>query len=130
MTVKIHPASERSRVEAYIDEPRSNATVRGVLTIAGWAADPTAWHGTGIEAVHVWAHRRDRIDSAPIFLGAAALSGWRPDVAGQLGTQFERAGWSLRSPALAPGEYDVAAYFWSSRTHRFEDVRSVRVSVR
>jgi hypothetical protein len=130
VTVIVYPASERPRVEAYIDDPRPNATVPGTMTIAGWAADPTAWHGTGIGAVHVWAHPRDRIDIAPTFLGAATLDGWRPDVAAQLGAQFERAGWSLRSPALAPGEYDIAAYFWSSRTRRFEDVRVVRVSVR
>jgi hypothetical protein len=54
----------------------------------------------------------------------------RPDVAAQWGSQFERAGWQLAAPALPPGEYDVVAYFWSMRTQRFEDARSVRMSVR
>jgi hypothetical protein len=130
VTVTIYGASERSRVEAYIDEPRANATVRGPFTVAGWAADPTAWSGMGIGAVHVWAHRRDRADIAPVFLGAATLDGRRPDVGAQLGAQFARAGWGLTAPALAPGEYEVIAYFWSTRTQRFEDARVVRVSAR
>ena len=54
----------------------------------------------------------------------------RPDVAAQLGAQFEHAGWQLTAPALPPGEYDVVAYFWSTRTHRLEDVRVVRLSAR
>jgi hypothetical protein len=129
VTVTIYAASEQSRVEAYIDDPREGATVSGGFTIAGWAADPTAWNGTGIGAVHVWAHRRDA-DAAPVFLGAAELNAWRPDVGAQLGAQFERAGWGLTAPALPPGEYDVVAYFWSAKTQRFEDARVVRVSVR
>jgi hypothetical protein len=130
VTVTIHAASERSRVEAYIDEPRANATVSGAFTVAGWAADPTAWSGTGIGAVHVWAHRRDRTDIAPTFLGLATLDGWRPDVGAAVGAQFERAGWSVTAPALPQGEYEIIAYYWSDRTQRFEDARVVRVSVR
>jgi hypothetical protein len=130
VTVTIYAASEAAHIDAYIDEPRANATVNGTFTVAGWAADPTAWSGTGIGAVHVWAHRRDRTDIAPIFLGPATLDGWRPDVGAAVGAQFERAGWSVTAPALAPGEYEIIAYFWSLRTATFEDARVVRVSVR
>jgi hypothetical protein len=129
VTVTIHAASEPSRIEAYIDEPRANATVRGPFTVAGWAADPTVWSGTGIGAVHVWAHRRDA-GVAPVFLGAADLNGWRPDVGVAVGAQFERAGWRLTTPALPPGEYDIVTYVWSTKTGRFEDARVVRVTVR
>ena len=133
VTVTIHAASERARIEAYIDEPRANATVSGPFTVTGWAADPTAWSGTGVRAVHVWAHRRGAAPSeveGPVFLGAADLNAWRPDVGAQLGAQFERAGWAVTAPGLPPGEYEIVAYFWSTKTQRFEDARVVRVAVR
>jgi hypothetical protein len=80
--------------------------------------------------VHVWAQRRDVPASSEIFLGAATLGGARPDVAEIYGAQFDRAGWSLSASGLVPGTYDVTAYFWSTRTGRFEDARTVTISVR
>jgi hypothetical protein len=126
--VTIAPASERSRIVGYIDAPAANAPISGSFTVAGWAADAAAWNGSGIGAVHVWAHRRDGL-AFPVFLGAAEMNVLRPDVAAQYGAQFARAGWQLAAPALPPGEYDVVAYFWSARTQRFETARVVRVSV-
>jgi hypothetical protein len=35
-----------------------------------------------------------------------------------------------RASGLAPGTYDVTAYFWSTRTNRFEDARTVTITVR
>ncbi len=46
------------------------------------------------------------------------------------GPQFSHAGWGLTASGLAPGTYDVTAYFWSTRTDRFEDARTVTVTVR
>jgi hypothetical protein len=59
--VTIHAASESSRIDGYIDAPVSNTTVSGRFTVAEWAADQTAWTGSGIGTVHVWAHRRDAL---------------------------------------------------------------------
>jgi hypothetical protein len=67
---------------------------------------------------------------APVWLGAAALGGQRPDVAAVYGAACGSAGWSLTVAGLAPGEYDVVAYVWLTRTGRFEDARRVRVTVR
>jgi hypothetical protein len=101
-----------------------------MFTVAGWAVDLDAWQGAGVGAVHVWAKRRDVPAAESVFLGAAAVGGVRPDVAAQFGVQFERAGWDLTATGLAPGLYDVTAYFWSTRSGRFEDARTVSVTVR
>ncbi|MDO8837013.1 MAG: hypothetical protein Q7V01_15530, partial [Vicinamibacterales bacterium] len=134
VTVKIHPASEAGGIQAYIDLPAQGESVRGRFRVAGWAADSLAWAGAGIGAVHVWALPKgsERAGASPeaVFLGAAEVGGMRPDVGTTVGPQFERAGWNLETDALAPGMYDIVAYFWSTRTGRFEDARTVMVTVR
>jgi hypothetical protein len=98
--------------------------------VAGWALDTAAWQGSGVGAVHVWAQRRDVPASQEVFLGAAAVGVERPDVAGVYGPQFDRSGWTVTASGVEPGTYDVTAYFWSTRTGRFEDARTVSVNVR
>jgi hypothetical protein len=117
-------------MRGWIDVPTPSARVGGSFTVAGWALDSAAWHGAGVGAVHVWAQRRDVPASQEIFLGAAAVGGARPDIAGVYGAQFDRAGWSLSASGLPPGTYDVTAYFWSTRTDRFEDARMTTITVR
>jgi hypothetical protein len=129
VSVRIDPAGDTPRITAYIDDPVNGATVTGPFRLAGWAAELTAWNGSGIGAVHVWAQRRDRLEPA-VFLGAAETEVERPDVAAAVGPQFGRAGWSLITPRLAPGTYDVTAYFWSARTGRFEDARTVTITAK
>jgi hypothetical protein len=102
----------------------------GTFTVAGWALDTAAWQGAGVGAVHVWAQRRDVPSAAPVFLGMADLGGLRPDVAAAFGAQFDRAGWGLVASGLAPGRYDVTAYFWNNRTGGFDDARTGTVTVR
>jgi hypothetical protein len=78
----------------------------------------------------VWARRRDVPASSAVFLGAADLGGLRPDVAAAYGPQFSHAGWGLSASGLAPGTYDVTAFFWSTRTDRFEDARTTIITVK
>ena len=37
----------------------SDAVVSGPFVVAGWALDPKATMGTGIDTLHAWAYRRD-----------------------------------------------------------------------
>ena len=128
--VTVEPLNGREeRIAGYLDLPAPKATVTGSFRVAGWAADLGAWAGSGIGAVHVWAQRRDA-PSAAVFLGAADLGGERPDVAAVLGAARGRAGWNLAARPLSPGVYDVTAYFWCTRTARFEDARTVTVTVK
>jgi glucose/arabinose dehydrogenase len=116
-------------IDMAIDHPAAGATVHGAFTVEGWALDTGAWQGSGIGAVHVWAQRVDMPAVESQFLGASELNGGRPDVATIYGKQFERAGWALSVPGLAPGTYDLTAYVWRTSTQQFEDARSVRIIV-
>jgi hypothetical protein len=129
VTVHAKASEVAGSMRAHIDLPVTHSTVSGSLTVAGWALDPDAWQGSGVDAVHVWAVRRDVPAADPEFLGAAQVGVARPDVARAFGAQFDRAGWHLDAIELQPGTYDVLAYFWSSRTQRFEDARTVRITV-
>ncbi len=130
VTLRPKTAATAGRMRSAVDLPSANATVSGAFTVAGWALDLDAWQGSGVGAVHVWAWRRDMPAASPVFLGEAALGGVRPDVARQFGAQFDRGGWGLTASGLDPGTYDITAYFWSTRTGRFEDARTIRVTVR
>jgi len=130
VTIGPKPAATSGAIAGHIDLPQANAGVAGEFRVAGWALDWHSWQGAGIGAVHVWAQRRDVPTAAPEFLGAADVGLRRPDVASAFGTRVDRAGWNLPAASLPPGVYDVTAYFWSSRLRRFDDARTVRITVR
>ena len=46
------------------------------------------------------------------------------------GPQFGTPAFDLTTAALAPGQYDVTAYVRSARTARWEDARTVTITVR
>ena len=131
VAVTIEPKSNGAgQMQGWIDLPATRATVTGAFTVAGWALDTGAWQGrasgrctSGRSAATCRLRRA-------IFLGAAGLGVQRPDVSAAFGPQFDRAGWGLSASGLAPGTYDLTAYFWSTRTGQFEDARTISISVR
>ena len=107
--VTIRPAGTvdptQGEVRMFIDAPGANDALHGQFTIAGWALDPQAAIGGGIDAVHVWARPARRlIDARREFLGAATLDGARPDVAAAFGGQFDRTGYALVGASLPSGD--------------------------
>jgi alpha-tubulin suppressor-like RCC1 family protein len=124
---RVLPASE-SEIRMHIDTPDDGGTSGGAVRIAGWALDPDAFTGSGIGAIHVWARRLDQPTVGPEFVGAATLGIARPDVAAAFGPAHHHAGYALTA-TLAPGLYEVTVYAWNHRTARWEDARSVRVTV-
>jgi Fibronectin type III domain len=123
------PAAGESEIRMNVDLPVAGQTIAGAITVAGWALDPQADIGSGIDAVHVWAQRRDA-PAAPEFVGSATLDGARPDVAQAFGVQFGAAGFGLVTTPLTPGQYDLTVFAWNRRTARWEDARTVTVTVR
>jgi hypothetical protein len=111
-----------------IDAPLDGSIVSGALLVGGWALDPQA--PTGIDAVHVWAVRRDVAAASPQFLGAATLDLARPDVAQAFGARFHATGFQLTTAPVAPGSYDVTVYARSARTGRWEVAQTVHVTAR
>jgi hypothetical protein len=124
----------QGEVRMFIDRPTANQIVNGQFTIAGWALDPQAAIGSGIDAMHVWAVAAGPTGVAGTrpaqFLGTATLGGPRPDVATAFGVPFGAAGYSFTTSALAAGEYDLIVYVHSARTGRWEDARTVHVIVK
>jgi hypothetical protein len=114
--------------QVVIDIPRAQQAVAQPFVLGGWAADLNATTGTGIATVHVWAY--PLAGGPPVFLGATAYGGARPDVAAVHGDQFRDAGFGLVVQGLAPGDYDVAVFAWSTERADFVPATVVRVTVR
>jgi hypothetical protein len=111
-----------------IDTPRWQHDIAQPFTIAGWAVDLDANDGTGVGAVHVWAY--PLAGGPPVFLGAAATGGARPDVAAVHGPRFRDSGFGLTVQGLTHGNYDLAVFAWSTERGDFAPARIVRVTLR
>ncbi len=98
------------------------------FVVAGWAADLDADMDTGIDAIHVWAY--PLTGDEPVFAGTATLGGARPDVGAIYGDRFRKSGYGITVSGLAPGDYDVAVFAWSTVTQGFIPAKTVRVRVR
>ncbi len=93
------PAAAQGQVGAcappllVVDTPTPDATLRGSVTLSGWALDITASSGTGVDEVLV---RLDDGSGGGTALGSAQLALARPDVDAAYGRQNTNAGWRLR----------------------------------
>jgi len=115
-------------MRAVIDTPFDDSVVALPFTIAGWALDLSATEGAGIDAVHAWAY--PLTGEEPLFLGVAARSDRRDDVAKMFGDSFANASYSLSVDSLPPGTYNVVVYPHRSKTNTFDGAQVVRVVVR
>jgi len=118
-----------SEIRLHVDTPTASQEVARTFQVAGWAFDPKAFTGSGIGAVHVWARRMDVPTVGASFVGEARLGVDRPDVGAAFGPGAARAGYALVA-TLEPGVYAVTVYAWNVRTSRWEDARTVAVTVR
>ena len=114
--------------QVVIDAPRSQQDVAQPFVLGGWAADLNATEGTGIATVHAWAY--PLAGGPPVFLGATAYGGARPDVAAVHGDEFRDSGFGLVVQGLAHGHYDLAVFAWSTEVADFVPAKVVRVTVR
>jgi hypothetical protein len=125
--VRSVPVTIASRSWLVLDTPASGSALQPRFAVAGWAADPGAQTGTGIDAIHVWAY--PSAGGAPVFVGAAMLGDARPDVGQFLGAQFANAGFHLEASGLSPGTYDLIAYGHSTVTGGFSVEQHVAITV-
>ena len=114
--------------QVMIDVPAAQQTVDQPFMLAGWAADLRASSGTGIATLHAWAY--PVTGGAPLFLGATAYGGVRPDVAAVHGSQFRESGFGMIVQGLPAGTYDLAVFAWSNVTGAFAPPNVVHVTVR
>jgi hypothetical protein len=109
-----------------IDIPNgTNTPVTAGASIVGWAIDPAAPSGTGVDAVHVWAF--PSAGGAPIFVGSASLGIPRPDVGAIFGSQFTNSGYFQTLGGLPPGGYTLGVYAHSTVTNSFSQARFVTI---
>ena len=114
--------------QVVIDTPTARQEVSQPFLLAGWAVDFDQAIDSGMDAVHVWAYPVDGSD--PLFVGAVATGGERPDVAAFYGSQYRDASYGLMVEGLAPGTYDLAVFAWSTVRRDFVPAKVVRVTVR
>jgi hypothetical protein len=127
--IVLHPkASGRVGSQIVIDTPTRQQDVGQPFVLAGWGIDLDDAVGTGIDTLHVWAY--PLAGGEPIFVGAAAYGGTRPDVAALHGSRFKPSGYSLTVQGLPPGNYDLAVFGWSTAAGGFAPAKTVRVTVR
>jgi hypothetical protein len=98
-----------------IDRPPQGVPVSAPVRIEGWAADPNATVGTGVERVDLYLD--GQITTRGIPLGEVAYGESRPDVGAALGGQehaarFTRSGWSVlwNPTGLSPGRHVLTFY--------------------
>jgi len=126
-TVTVNVTVQQPRMS--IDAPASGATTASTFTVAGWAIDPNATSGSGVDAVHVWVSPNPGSGAAPRFLGVAALGGARPDVAAAFGPSGARSAYALTA-SLPAGVYDLTVFAHSSVSGTFNDAQTIRITVR
>jgi hypothetical protein len=113
--------------QVVVDVPAADAAVHQPFMIGGWAIDLDAPEGTGVTTLHAWAF--PVAGGAPIFLGATAYGGARPDVAAVHGPHFKESGFGLIAQGLPAGDYDLAIFAWSTEAMAFIAPKIVRVRV-
>ena len=111
-----------------LDAPAWNSIVTSTFTVGGWAVDPSAASGTGVDAVHVWAFPAG--GGAALFLGSAPYGGSRADVGAAFGARFTDSGFHLTASGLVPGTYHVTAYAHSVPAGAFDASAGSTVTVR
>ena len=101
------------------------------LRVGAWTAVVLAFGVAGL-AAWLWGMVRGvaPFDPSLVFLGATTYGGARPDVAAAHGKAFEASGFSLSVQGLAPGNYDVAVFAWSTERAAFVPAQVVRLTVR
>jgi len=95
----------------YIDGPKENATVKGAVTVTGFAVDTGAASGTGVDRVQIF------VDG--VYRADAAYGRVRSDIAGAYGTRFGPSGFDYRLDlsGLTPGSHAIEVRARSSLSH-------------
>jgi hypothetical protein len=126
-TVNVSVTPSTPALQMSVDVPSTGMLPSGTFTIAGWAATIDGPSRPGVDAVHVWAY--PVAGGSPMFVGAAALGGYRPDIGTIFGPGYETSGFTLDVTSLPSGTWDLAVFARSTGSALFGAVRVVRVTV-
>ena len=104
--LRIRPDTEQDAL-VRLDVPRYGARVREPFVVSGWALDPDASAGTGVNELQLWL--LPVAGGAPIFAGTPITGLDRPDVAAIYGSNFAAAGFAQLVVRMPPGRYYLVA---------------------
>jgi hypothetical protein len=123
--------SNRLGPQVIIDQPAIDAAPGERFRISGWALDPRATAGTGVERLSVWATRTDCTGTCdPMALGEVAYGVARADAAELFGERFQHSGFAFIADALPMGTYDLALWVAGDPSSGTQPAATVRVSVK
>lgn len=101
------PLADAGSTLVVIDAPRGGTTGTA-LEVRGWAADPTAHVGTGVDRVEIYLDGER--DAGGTRLGQATYGLQRPDIVAHLGgQQFLLSGYALQT-TVSPGPHTIYVY--------------------
>jgi hypothetical protein len=101
------PTADAGSTLVVIDAPRGG-TAGTTLEVRGWAADPAARGGTGVDRVEIYLDGER--DAGGARLGQATYGLQRPDIAAHLGSQqFLLSGYALQT-TVSPGPHTIYVY--------------------
>ena len=105
--LRIRPDAEPEAL-VRLEAPVNGARLREPFLVGGWALDPDAGAGAGIDQLQVWAI--PFAGGLPIFVGTPGTGVARPDVAAIYGSPGQTAGFGLIASRIAPGRYYLVAF--------------------
>jgi hypothetical protein len=115
-----------------VEQPPTGSTLTTPFQVWGWAIDPRATTGTGVDQVNVWAVRKGSASAqaaAPVLLGTATYGLDRPDIRRTLGDRFGPSGYAFTVRGLAPGDYMLQVSARSTVTGAFDNVSTTWVKI-
>lgn len=112
-----------------LDTPLNGSVRAQPFAISGWAIDPSAHSGAGIEAVHVWVYPDPGSGTSPTFVGLATIATSRADVGAALGGQFTNSCFTITINGLPAGHIYRFAIFARSDVSGEFALRTVDVTI-
>ena len=102
-----------------LESPGPSAVLPSAFAATGWAIDPAAPSGTGVDAIQAYAYPNFGSGQTPLFLGSANYGLARSDVAGSYGEQFTDSGFALDVASLPAGNYRVFVFAHNVATNGY-----------
>jgi hypothetical protein len=126
--VVTHDITVRNTGIVWIDTPAVSQTVTSAFEIGGWALDPTAPSGTGVDGIQCWIFPNDGL-APPVFIGKGSYGWARSDVGAAFGSRFTNSGFHFTVTGMMPGQFMVAIFAHSTVTNSYSSIQMVHVTV-
>ena len=117
-TSRLLEVREATEPVMQLDSPVNGATVGHLFGVSGYAFDPRAATGNGVDGIHVWLYPNWGSGAPPQFLGLAAYTWDSPQVGTSFGLNFSKTAFNM-PVEVASGTHLIAVFAHSSVTGQF-----------